>query len=145
MPAPRERYDTPVIARLDLHPGESLYIPRGVVHDAWTTDSESVHITFSGDTPPMWVDILHHLVDQVAAVDPALRETFPWRFADTPDTLAAHAKDRLAALRAFLDTVDTGQLADHIIDRHATLPAPTPRGRLAAVLAAGTRNTESSR
>ncbi|GAA2531013.1 MULTISPECIES: JmjC domain-containing protein [Streptomyces] len=142
MPAPGERYDTPVIAELDLHPGDSLYIPRGVVHDAWTTDSESIHITFSGDTPPMWADILHDLLDQAAASDPALRETFPWRFADIPDIIAAQAKERLAALRAFLDTVDTDELADRIIDRHAALPAPAPRGCLATALAAGTRTTE---
>ncbi|MGI5438629.1 JmjC domain-containing protein [Streptomyces shenzhenensis] len=135
LPAPGERYDTPVIAELDLHPGESLYIPRGMVHDAWTTDSESVHITFSGDTPPMWADVLHDLVDQAAATEPALRETFPWRFADDPDALAGQAKERLALLRAFLDTADTGQLAAAVIDRHAALPEPAPRGRLAAALA----------
>lgn len=139
LPAPGERYDTPVIAELDLHPGESLYIPRGVVHDAWTTDSESVHITFSGDTPPMWADVLHDLLDQAAATDPALRETFPWRFADSPDAVAAQAKERLAALRALLDTVNTDELAARIIDRHAALPESAPRGGLAAALAGGTR------
>ncbi|MFJ7077233.1 JmjC domain-containing protein [Streptomyces sp. NPDC098781] len=144
LPAPRERYDTPVIAELDLHPGESLYIPRGVVHDAWTTDSESIHITFSGDTPPMWADVLHELLDQAAAAEPALRETFPWRFADTPDTVAGQAKERLALLRAFLDTVDTDQLAAGIVERHATLPEPAPRRRLAAALA-HTRASEPPR
>ncbi|MGW0533327.1 JmjC domain-containing protein [Streptomyces sp. NPDC003032] len=144
LPAPSERYDTPVIAELDLHPGETLYIPRGVVHDAWTTDSESVHITFSGDTPPMGADVPHDLVDQAAAADPALRETLPRRFADDPDVLAGQAKERLAALRAFLDTVDTDQLAAGIVDRHAALPEPAPRGRLANALA-GTPATEPPR
>ncbi|WP_073758741.1 JmjC domain-containing protein [Streptomyces sp. CB03234] len=135
LPEPGKHYDTPVIAELDLRPGESLYIPRGVVHDAWTTDSASVHITFSGDTPPMWADVLHDLVDQAAAITPALRETFPWRFADAPDTVSTRAKECFAALRAFLDTVDTDALATRIIDRHAALPDPAPRGRLAAALA----------
>ncbi|MFC9125669.1 hypothetical protein ACFT4A_02325 [Streptomyces sp. NPDC057099] len=112
MPAPGERYDTPVIAELDLYPGES------------------VHITFSGDTPPMCADVLHDLVDRAAASDPAPRETFPWRFGDSPDTVAAQAKDRLVALCAFLSTVDTDRLAADIIDRDAKLPAPAPRGRL---------------
>ncbi|MFF0300521.1 JmjC domain-containing protein [Streptomyces sp. NPDC004562] len=145
LPAPGERYDTPVIAELDLHPGDSLYIPRGVVHDAWTTDSESVHITFSGDTPPMWADVLHELVDRAAASDPALRETFPWRFTDAPEAVAAQAKERLAALRVFLDTVDVDELAGSIIDRHAALPAQAPRGRLAAALAAGALTPEPPR
>ncbi|MFJ1730263.1 JmjC domain-containing protein [Streptomyces sp. NPDC088254] len=144
MPRPGEQYDTPVVAELDLHPGESLYVPRGYVHDAWTTDTESVHITFSGDTPPMWADVLHDLLDQAVAEEPALRETFPWRFADAPDAVAGQAKERLALLRAFLDSVDTDQLAARIIDRHSALPEPAPRGRLTAALA-GTRVAEPPR
>ncbi|MGW0450681.1 JmjC domain-containing protein [Streptosporangium sandarakinum] len=135
LPAPGERYDTPVIAELTLHPGESLYIPRGVVHDAWTTDEPSVHITFSGDTPATWADVLHRLVDQAADDDEGLRETFPWRFGDDPDALASQAKDKLARLLAFLDTADTSALAGDIIARHASLPAPAPRGHLTAALA----------
>ncbi|MFF0598904.1 JmjC domain-containing protein [Streptomyces antibioticus] len=135
LPSPGEHYDTPVIAELDLRPGDSLYIPRGVVHDAWTTDSESVHITFSGDTPPMWADVLHDLVDEAAALDPTLRETFPWRFATAPSAVAAQAEERLATLRAFLDTVDTDALATRVVDRHSARTRPAPRGRLAATLA----------
>ncbi|MFF5447858.1 JmjC domain-containing protein [Streptomyces sp. NPDC012888] len=144
MPRPGETYDTPVVAELDLHPGESLYIPRGFVHDAWTTDSESVHITFSGDTPPMWADVLHDLLDRAAAEHPELRRTFPWRFGEDADGVARQAKESLAVLRAFLDGVDTDDLAARVIERHAALPEPAPRGRLSAALS-GTRDPEPPR
>ncbi|MGW4425072.1 JmjC domain-containing protein [Streptosporangium sp. NPDC004631] len=135
LPAPGERYDTPVIAEPTLRPGDSLYIPRGVVHDAWTGDEPSVHITFSGDTPPTWADVMHQLVERAAAEDERLRETFPWRFGDDPDALTGQAKDRIALLIAFLGTADPGRLASEVIARHAALPEPAPRGRLAAALA----------
>ena len=133
LPAPGASYDTPVIAELTLRPGESLYIPRGIVHDAWTGDEPSVHITFSGDTPPTWATVLHDLVDQ-AADDPALREAFPWRFGDDPVALAATARERLDLFSDHLAKLDPADVAGQIIARHGRLPGHPPSGRLRTAL-----------
>jgi ribosomal protein L16 Arg81 hydroxylase len=128
LPTPGAVTDGPTIAELDLRPGESLFVPRGVVHDAWTTDSASLHITFSGDAPVTWTDLLHELVDQIADTDPNLRAALPWRFADDPDHLtdvAAHTVDRF---RTALADHDPARLATTVLTRHSHTPERAPRG-----------------
>jgi hypothetical protein len=136
LPAPGERYDTPVIAELSLRPGESLYVPRGVVHDCWTTDEMSVHVTFSGDTPVTWADVLHDVLDQITDADPDLRAALPWRFADDPAALTDVAGSVLDHLRAALAAVDPADVADRVLDRHTHVPDTPPRGQLGHALLA---------
>jgi len=64
------KYSAPEPAHeITLNPGDMLYVPRGLAHDAVSTrDSKSVHITV-GLFPPMWADIfetgLRQLKDDV--------------------------------------------------------------------------------
>lgn len=136
LPAPGERYDTPVIAELSLRPGESRYVPRGVVHDCWTTDEMSVHVTFSGHTPVTWADVLHDVLDQITDADPDLRAALPWRFADDPAALTDVAGSVLDHLRAALAAVDPADVADRVLDRHTHVPDTPPRGQLGHALLA---------
>ncbi|MGH3913459.1 MAG: JmjC domain-containing protein [Pseudonocardiaceae bacterium] len=135
LPPPGAHYDTPVISELDLHAGESLYVPRGVVHDCWTTDEMSVHVTFSGDTPATWTDILHDVLDHIADAEPELRAALPWRFADDPDGLTTVAASTLQRLRTALAACDPADLATAVLDQHSHVPAALPSGRLADALA----------
>jgi hypothetical protein len=82
---------------LTLQPGEALYIPRGVMHDAATQPGEhSLHITV-GLLDPSWAQALRALVDDVELTEPALRESVPsWRFGEAD--LAAHLAAKLALL-----------------------------------------------
>lgn len=61
---------TPPVADIVLHPGDTLYVPRGLAHDATSMpDTKSVHVTV-GLFPTMWRDLfethLRALDDQVA-------------------------------------------------------------------------------
>ena len=47
--------------KIVLNKGDLLYLPRGVVHDAFTSDKPSIHITF-GFHPILKVDILKKLL-----------------------------------------------------------------------------------
>lgn len=47
---------------VELKPGDLLYIPRGMVHDASTTNTASVHITL-GLYPNSWFELLEELAD----------------------------------------------------------------------------------
>ena len=47
---------------VDLKPGDLLYIPRGLIHDAITTDTASVHITL-GLHPNYWFELLQDVAD----------------------------------------------------------------------------------
>lgn len=60
--------------QLQLAPGDVLYVPRGVVHDAYTTDEPSVHVTF-GFHAMLRLEILGQLL-KLAETNPFFREPF---------------------------------------------------------------------
>ncbi len=45
-----------LLGRHMLHPGDVLYVPRGVLHEAVTTDEHSLHLAF-GINPHRWYDL----------------------------------------------------------------------------------------
>jgi hypothetical protein len=59
-----------------LQPGDLLYIPRGHVHDAFTTDTFSLHLTV-GINVYRWADLLHHAVTCASRKAAPLRESIP--------------------------------------------------------------------
>jgi ribosomal protein L16 Arg81 hydroxylase len=87
-----------VEAEFTLEAGEALYIPRGIMHAAVTTEEISLHITL-GVMPYTWSDLLVDCVSELVERSPEWRRNVPFGFAregaDT-DALKAH----LAALAA---------------------------------------------
>jgi ribosomal protein L16 Arg81 hydroxylase len=73
---------------LTLEAGDLMYMPRGLPHEAYTTDESSLHITI-GIYPAQWVDILSKTLEQMAYRDKNLRKALPPGFlhpeAWTPD------------------------------------------------------------
>ncbi len=67
----------------DLHEGDLAYIPRGLVHEASTSESNSVHITL-GLLPNCWFHLIESLAD-VAKNDPEFRQALPHGFTSEPD------------------------------------------------------------
>ena len=83
-----------------LRPGDTLYVPRGVMHDAAAQDGAdpSLHITV-GLLEPSFAAVLRIAVDLLEESDPALRAAFPtWRLAEGPAALAALAGPLAAKL-----------------------------------------------
>lgn len=129
---------------LTLKQGETLYVPRGVLHDAAAQDDQaSLHITI-GLMDPSFAAVLRLAVDLLEETEPALRESFPtWRLAEGPGQLAALAAPLAAKLaepaaleRAALTLLD--RLAGDrmpLLGRGLFVAAPRPDQRL--VLAPG--------
>jgi hypothetical protein len=126
-----------------LRPGDTLYVPRGVMHDAAAQDGLSLHITI-GLLEPSFATVLRLAVDLLEETEPALREAFPtWRLADGPGRLAALAQPLAAKLaepaaleRAALTLLD--RLAEDrpaLLGRGLFVAMPEPTTRL--VLAPG--------
>lgn len=99
---------------LTLRPGETLYVPRGVLHDAAAqADAASLHVTI-GLMDPSFATVLRLAVDLLEQTEPALRESFPtWRLAEGPGRLADLARPLAAKLaepaaleRAALELLD---------------------------------------
>jgi ribosomal protein L16 Arg81 hydroxylase len=59
-----------------LKPGDLLYIPRGHVHDAHTSDIFSLHLTV-GINVYRWADLIHHAVACISRKESRFRELIP--------------------------------------------------------------------
>lgn len=82
----------------DLHPGDMVYVPRGVMHDATSGESDSCHITL-GVLPTSWTDLLLEAVARVALEDSELRRSLPVGY-------ARQGFDRSAARTRFRDLLE---------------------------------------
>lgn len=83
----------------DLEPGDLLYLPRGVVHDARATEETSLHVTL-GILATTWGDLLAEAVRRAVLEDAGLRRALPPGAAGTRRGRAgAHVRggDRAAA------------------------------------------------
>jgi hypothetical protein len=86
-----------------LSAGDVLYLPRGVMHQAFCTDRASMHLTIS-ITPMTYADLIAKEVQRIAASHLDLRKRVPWS-ADAGDSgRTALIAD---AARACLQTVAT--------------------------------------
>ena len=84
----------------ELCRGDVLYLPRGVMHEAFCTDRESMHLTISLASLT-FADLLRKAIASAAATDIELRRRVPWFAADDDgeaERLAQQAKDRLVRL-----------------------------------------------
>ena len=84
-----------------MRPGDVLYLPRGILHDAASQGAQSsLHLTV-GLLDVSWADALRAALDVMEVQDPAFRQSFPtWRLADggISDALVEQSGARLATL-----------------------------------------------
>lgn len=114
----------PVTEEFELRAGDTLYIPRGLVHDAVSTDETSLHITV-GILSWTWHDFLLEAVESLAGSDRQVRAALPREFArndcDRQRFSAAFAE--IAARLASDVDADAirARFAERFIDRRAPL------------------------
>ena len=106
LPLPGQAYARAELAsakqvdELDLHAGGLLYLPRGVVHEAVSTDSTSLHLTV-GVNSVTWAEVFLAALEAAIERRAELRESLPLGFARDGD-LAKEAERRAASLLALL-------------------------------------------
>jgi len=114
----------PVSQEFEIGPGDLVYVPRGVIHSAKSTDQQSLHIT-TGMMGPNWAELLVQAVSNAAAADRSLRESLPlgWARDDSSADLMALYRERIAALAAKLTTVPPPfeDLADGLTGNYGAL------------------------
>lgn len=64
------------ISEITLEAGDLLYMPRGFLHEAWTTDEPSTHVTI-GLHVVRWLDLLSVALAQVGNRDVRFRQALP--------------------------------------------------------------------
>jgi hypothetical protein len=85
------------LLELQLLPGDLLYLPRGYVHSALTSDSHSTHVTI-GITVYTWVELLTEVMNASRNVE-GMRRALPPGF-------ASHAKDVASLESGLLERLD---------------------------------------
>jgi hypothetical protein len=130
-------------ATLTMRPGDTLYVPRGVMHDAAAQgmgqdgEEASLHVTV-GLLDPSFATVLRLALDLLEETEPGLREAFPtWRLAEGPGRLAELARP-LAARLAEPAALERAALT--LLDRLAgDRPALLGRGLFVTAPDGGTR------
>jgi hypothetical protein len=74
-PLAKDQIGPPTLEAL-VRPGDLLYMPRGHVHEAFTSDDVSLHLTV-GIKVFRWLDLLRQALDEAAARDVRFRGALP--------------------------------------------------------------------
>ncbi|HEV2352452.1 MAG TPA: cupin domain-containing protein [Terriglobia bacterium] len=113
-----------------LEPGDMAYIPRGVVHDARSTDEVSLHITV-GILSYTWTDLLLELLADVCVHDPAFRKALPPGFARN-EFDRAPARETLGKLLKKASAQSSLDVTlDRFVDEFVSACPPLLRGQMA--------------
>ncbi|MCW2605439.1 MAG: Cupin 4 family protein [Frankiales bacterium] len=115
---------------VELEAGDCLYLPRGYVHAALTTDEHSVHLTV-GVLATTWFDVLTDALT-LAKDQLAFRDALP---VQPRGHLAGSLPDLLRSAALFFEDLDPAVLAD-VVDRRLAGAVPPEPVRLLAGAAA---------
>jgi hypothetical protein len=116
---------------LVMAPGDALYLPRGVMHEAMVQEGAdpSLHVTI-GFMEPAIGEMLRHLLAELEAEQPALRAAIPtWRLAE-PEGVAAVQARLSTALSALAGPGLADRIAVAALDRLARDRLSLPARRL---------------
>lgn len=119
--------------RFVLEPGDALYLPRGVAHDAVATDQTSLHVT-TGLMFRTWADVLAEAVIAKAYREPAMRRALPPGFANEGADLDAYG-DTFAEMIALLADAHVGKLLGGFREDFLTGRVPRVEGQMAQIAA----------
>ncbi|HEV3258821.1 MAG TPA: cupin domain-containing protein [Gemmataceae bacterium] len=125
VPLAREDLGPPT-QEASMQPGDLLYMPRGHVHEAFTSETLSLHLTV-GVKVFRWIDLLRQALTHGSARDVRLRESLPVGLLTdgTVPTPAARFRELLHALAesAWADEAVEG-MAGAFLGKLAGLPGP---------------------
>ena len=113
----------------ELEAGDVAYVPRGVVHEARSSENSSLHITV-GILCYRWADLLLEFVADASLKDPAFRRGLPPGFA-REDFDRSHAQEIFGSLLKRLATnADCATTLGHFADRWISARPPLLNGQM---------------
>lgn len=105
----------PVSRQFVLHPGDLLYCPRGLMHDAEAGGAVSLHITL-GLKGLTWTDLLIEAVAEMALNDVEFRRLLPVGYAGEGWDRAAAANRFRALTTRLAEATNADKLLDRLAD-----------------------------
>jgi ribosomal protein L16 Arg81 hydroxylase len=113
----------------ELEPGDLAYIPRGVVHDARSSEELSLHVTV-GILSYCWADLLVEFVADASLKDPAFRKSLPPGFA-REDSDRGHAQEIFQTLlKRLAGNSDCRPLLSYFADKWIAASPPLLNGQM---------------
>jgi hypothetical protein len=132
----------PATLSLELRAGDALYLPRGFLHQAVSTDEVSIHITI-GVLSYTWWDLLRDIMNG-AQEHASFREALPAGFAHDSCAAAPQLESRIQELKSWLDSVDFGSAVERLARRFWSSRAPSLGGHLVQLVNVDLMTDESS-
>ena len=128
---PEEKLGKPLHS-ICLEAGDLLYIPRGFIHHAATTESFSLHLTV-GIYPIQWMDLIVNALLAVSAADRRFRKALPIGFIDSPEN-QQYLKEGLQELTTVLaERANIEQALELLRDHFIRDSTPVPDGHFTQV------------
>ncbi|MFN3648497.1 MAG: cupin domain-containing protein [Armatimonadota bacterium] len=117
-----------LLHELDLGPGDLLYLPRGFIHEALTSQERSIHVTL-GITGFTWLDLL---AGAAAACrdDVRFRRTLPPGFAQSEELRAEMAAELVVLAEALRNPETARRAVEAVTDRFIHTRRPVGGDRL---------------
>lgn len=136
LPLARQDFDPDVHERgaatleFELQAGDVAYVPRGIVHEARSTEAVSLHIT-AGILRYTWADLLLEFAAGACLNTPAFRKSLPPGFA-RPGFDRAQARETLRnLLQQVWTNSDFDAALDRFIDEFVSSCPPVLKGQMA--------------
>lgn len=123
-------------AEFDLRPGDMLYLPRGVLHDAQTREGETMHITL-GALSTTWTELLLEAVSKVALDDVDFRRSLPPGYAQTAYDRGSAQTFFKQLLTRLAERADLDGALDHFAEELVSSRRPLLEGQLDQLLRLG--------
>jgi ribosomal protein L16 Arg81 hydroxylase len=122
----------PLLHEVQLQAGDLLYLPRGFVHRAATTETCSLHVTIGLHTF-QWHDLVSQALTAVSLKDPRFRKALPVGFMDHPELLST-LQEQLRTLAAwFAQCASAEEGVALLTERFVAEMVPVPDGHFRQV------------
>ncbi|HEU5412090.1 MAG TPA: cupin domain-containing protein [Candidatus Acidoferrales bacterium] len=140
LPLPGQDFDSEkhalgeVTQEFTLEAGDVAYVPRGVVHDARSTDTTSLHIT-AGVLRYTWTDLLLEFLASASLRDTEFRKSLPPEFTREAFDRTQARENLLRLLKRAAEAGDFDGALEHFADDFISKSRPVLRGQMAQVAA----------
>lgn len=121
LPLPGQEYEGKTMSpgectnSFTLEAGDLLYLPRGYVHEAMTTESISLHLAV-GVIPVTWGTMILGAIEEIIETRPQLRESLPPGFALRQDSQSELVDKLDHHIAETLNGINSGELLSSAID-----------------------------
>jgi ribosomal protein L16 Arg81 hydroxylase len=126
----------PVQEEFELRAGDTLYVPRGLVHEAISTEEPSLHMTV-GMLSWTWFDVLLEAVEKLASSDRQVRGTLPPGFARGDCDRDAFRKTFTEIAARLATEIDADEIRRLFAERFIDRRSPFLRDQLRALARVG--------